>query len=77
MLISHLSGSYNIFERMYGETKYVICVLSVEPLYVFISIVHDSDSSHVINNLPSVNVEQIVTTIVSPITGKTSERMYR
>lgn len=67
---AHLSRGYVVFERVNGETEDVVIVAEVEPLAVLGSVVDDGDGGHVVQQLPSLTVEKVVTTVKASIAAK-------
>lgn len=54
---------------MDAETKYVVCVAEIEPLLVALLVVDYADSSHMVHNLTTLQIEQVVTAVKASIPG--------
>lgn len=70
---AHLRGSCVVFERVHSQAEDVVVVAEVEPLAVLQPVVDDGHGGHVVHNLPSLSVEQVVATVEAPVpAGSTS-----
>jgi len=56
------------------QTKDVICVRIVKPLLVMLTIVHNAYSSHMVHNLTTLRVKEIVPTVVPTVADEKKER---
>lgn len=52
---------------MDGEAEDVVIVAHVESLGILLSVVHNPNGSHVVDNLPRLSVEQVAPAIVAPV----------
>lgn len=62
-----LACCYKVLEGVDSQAKDVIIVAHVEPLGVLLSVVHDPNGSHVVDDLPGLSVEQVAPAIVAPV----------
>ena len=64
---THLSSSYDVFEGVQTKAEDIICMLQVETLRVPLAMVNNSGCGDVIHNFRRLQVEEIVATVVSPV----------
>lgn len=67
---AHLSSSNIVFQRMDGKAEDVIVMAKIQSLGVLLSTVYNSHSSNMVNYLPSLCVEQVVSTVIASVTEK-------
>ena len=63
-----MSSGHVIFSGVHVQAEDIVCMLGVELLSVIGWIVDHSHRSNMIDNLPSVSVIKVVTTIVATVT---------
>jgi carbohydrate-binding DOMON domain-containing protein len=54
---TYLTRSHEVFDGVDTQTQDVICVLCVEFLRVFLTVIHDSRSCHMVHHFTSLSVE--------------------
>lgn len=52
---------------MHGEAEDVVVMAEVKPLAVLQAVVDDGDGGHVVDHLPRLTVEEVVTAVEAPI----------
>lgn len=55
---------------MDSQTQNVIIMPHIETLGILLSVVHNPDSSYMVDYLPSLGVEQVAPAIVAPVAAK-------
>lgn len=63
----YLACGYKVLEGMDSQAKDVVIVAHVEALGILLSVVHDPNGSHVVDDLPGLSVEQVAPAIVAPV----------
>lgn len=59
---------------MDSQTEDVIIMAHVETLCILLSVVHNPNSSHMVDYLPGLGVEQVAPTIVASVTANKQKR---
>lgn len=62
---------------VYAQTQNVICVLCIEPLRMFLTVVHNADGCDVIHDLARLQVEEIVAAVVTTVTESVFQVHFR
>jgi len=66
----YLSCGDHISDRMNTQGEDVICMRSVKSLLMMLAIIHNPQSSHMVHNLTTLKVENIVPTIISSVANR-------
>lgn len=72
--MKYLSCCYKVLQGVDGQAEDVVIVAHVETLGVLLSVVHDADSSDVVNDLTRLSVEQIAPAVVAPVAAHKDTR---
>ena len=63
----YLACCYKVLKRMDSQTEDVIIMTHVETLGILLSVVHNSNSSYMVDYLPGLGVEQVAPAIVASV----------